>query len=248
MRLSFSALALIATSFSIMAEDRPFTVGLGVASQSKLYKDMDAGSKLVPLLNGRSGNFWVEGLQAGYDLYEQGDFSIGAALQYNPSGFKTSDAKSSSRLYDGLKDRDSALEGGLVLRYDLGWAEMKGALMTDISAAHKGQSVELGLSRTLSLSPTWRVTPEATTTWVSAKQNDYYFGVDPSASNALRDSYSAGSGVNYGVAVNSHWQMSDHWHLLGRMAMERFSGSVKDSPLTEKGHQSTVMLGLGYSF
>lgn len=248
MRVALKTFALMTLSFSVAAEDKPFIVGLGIASQSELYKDLDQGASPVPLIKGEIGHFWVEGLQAGYNLYQSEDFSIGPALQFNTSGFKTKDAKSSSHLYDGLDDRDSALEGGIVARYNMGFAELHGSVMSDISGTHDGQSVELGIERTFDLSSKWSLTPQLSANWISGKQNDYYYGVDQSERSSLREAYSAGSGVNYTVALNSHWQVSQQWHVMGRVALENFSSNVSDSPLVEKGNQSTVMVGLGYAF
>lgn len=248
MRVALSTFAFMTLSLSVVAQEKPFIVGLGIASQSDLYKDLDQGASPVPLVKGEIGNFWIEGLQAGYDVYRTDNFSIGPALQFNPSGFKTKDAKSSSHLYDGLDDRDSALEAGIVARYDMGWAQVHGALMADVSGTHDGQSVELGIGRTVNLTRNWSLTPELSATWVSAQQNDYYFGVAESERSSVRDAYAAGSSTNYTAALNTNWQVSQQWNVMGRVALESFGSNVSDSPLVDKSSQSTVMVGLGYAF
>ena len=159
--------------------------------------------------------------------------------------------------YEGTPlDRDSAVLAGMALREqgtDLGiawrsraaWGTLSAELLRNVDDASDGTELRLRYEfehRRGNL----RLWPQATLAWRDAKLNDYYYGVRAAESAPARPAYEAGDGFNLQLALYATYPLGRHLQLLGGVSATQWAGTVRNSPIAERGLQTAATLGLLY--
>ncbi|WP_020408385.1 MipA/OmpV family protein [Hahella ganghwensis] len=248
---TYEAVMTRSGEFKSIEEDsrQPWIVGLGAMYDTGIYKDQSTGVEPVPLVSGEVGNFWMQGLTLGYYAYRSDSLEVSPILQVSPGrGYDKDDTENNSRLYDGLEDRKTAVEAGLTLNYRLSWADLSTTVLADAGDSHSGFSTEIGLSQDFHPSQTVMVTPSISATYHSSNFNQYYFGIDEELATGFRPAYEAGSGVDYAAEVTAIWRLSQSWSVMGQISHTLLDNAIEDSPLVDEGHETSVLVGVGYAF
>ncbi|OZG72783.1 hypothetical protein BTA51_14785 [Hahella sp. CCB-MM4] len=247
----FDAVVTQSGELTSVQEDigQPWIVGFGVKYDSGIYKDQSSGIKPIPLISAEIGNFWMQGLTFGYYAYQSNLLQVSPLLQISPGqGYDQESIENNSRLYDGLEDRKLAVDAGFQLDYNLSWVDISSTLLTDVSNSHSGLSAELRLGRDFNLSDTVILAPSISAHYHSSDFNQYYYGVDEEFGTAFRPAYDVGAGVEYSVGVTTIWQFTRSWSVMGQVSHTILNGAVEDSPLVDKGQETSLILGIGYAF
>ena len=153
--------------------------------------------------------------------------------------------------YEGTPlERAATVLEGMALREqgtDLGIGYRRGALAAELlrNVDDASDGTELRLRYELERRRgTLRLWPQATLAWRSAKLNDYYYGVRAAEASAARPAYAAGAGLNLTLALYAAYPLGRDLQLLAGASATRWAGSVRDSPVVERGLQTAATVGL----
>ena len=249
-----SALVGITASVSVQAEDAsspkaPFVVGLGGLYSTSVYKDVDSRSQVVPVLFGSIGKFRFEGRKVSYELFKRDQWTLSPIISFGfGQGFRQSDIKSGSHLYDGLEERDPSFGAGAELSYKSKLFSSSLSVESDISNNHSGYRVSWALRKNYMLSQQFIVTPSVSATYDSDKVNQYYFGITQQEANELRAQYDAKGGVNFDVGATVTWMPTTKWTVVSGANYVFYNSEVTDSPLVDSDGEALIFFGVGYNF
>lgn len=147
----------------------------------------------------------------------------------------------------GMKDRDTAFEGGIGLSGDLGAGTLKLDYLHDFSNAHDGQEADLSYKLDLGQGH-WKYGFGGGVLWRSAKLNDYYVGVSSAEARSDRPAYSADSAFLPYVDASLGYAFSSGIMLRGSIKATWLPGTYTDSPIIEDDVIYGAKLGLIYQF
>lgn len=247
--LSCSVLALAAMAPSAFAEDdgdSPLIVGLGISSESSIYKDMPSETNPMIFAFGRKGNVWFAGTKIGYTAYENGGFSVSPLINLAGSeGYAPDDVENGSKLYDGLEEREGGLQYGVEAAYATDMGDFSIAYMQD---SGDGSSIDLRFAKDFHPTDKLMVIPSVFASFRDQSFNQYYYGVDADQATADRPAYEAESGIDYGVDVTVAYQLSPKWHMFSRAAFNVYDSALENSPLVDGSSTTSLAIGVGYAF
>jgi outer membrane protein len=224
-----------------------FKAGFGVAFSDSPYKGVDLKVTPIPVLSYSKGNFYINGITAGYVLWETEKASIDAILKPRFDGYQDDDSSD----LDGMGDRHPGLDMGIAWNYKLSWASLKAEFLADIIGESDGQEFNFSISRRfanvfsvegLALRPSggFRV--------LSTNLADHYYGVEDDDVAITRPEYKADSTVNWFVGLGIDYKISEKWSFFSNVNYELLGSEIKGSPIVEDDAVLSVMLGLMYEF
>lgn len=145
----------------------------------------------------------------------------------------------------GMAPREQGTDLGFGYRRRFAWGTLGAELLVNADDASDGRELRLRAS-TEARRGRLRFWPQATLAWRDARLNDYYYGVRPEETTAVRPAYEARGGLNLELALYAAYPLSANWHLLGGVSATRWAGTVGSSPIVEGGLQAAATLGLLY--
>jgi len=256
------AMVLLCSSSLVSAQDDPYDdddddddelqliLGLGLESETNIYKDIGDESGVFPILDVRYKNLWIRRGTIGITAFENDIFSVSPIvnLGLGGGGYSADDADSGSTLYDGLEERESATEAGVQLDFELSEIDWGVSYVTDVSSTHKGSIFGASVSYDYELmNDSFMLTPSLDLEWVSQEYNQYYYGITAKQANAERDIYSADSGVNIGLSLLGIYKLNNYL-FFSRLAVDKYDSSITDSPLVDDDQGVSLAVGIGYEF
>ncbi len=152
----------------------------------------------------------------------------------------------------GMQDRDTSLEIGLLLRFNVGQGHVGVELYTDATDNSDGESAIIEYSV-----PVWRkgrrheIRINAGAEYLSEDVVDYYYGVrSTEAIPFMRPTYVAdGGAVNPFVTATGRWSLgSSRWSLITALKFTKRASDIKNSPIVQDDSESLVLIGAGYTF
>src|SRR5690606_8502881 len=84
--------------------------------------------------------------------------------------------------------------------------------------------------------------------WKSADFAGYYYGVRPEEALDWRPAYRPGSALNAFVRLAASHELSEHLSLVSVLERKRLDGSLRRSPVIDRGTLDSFFLGLFYRF
>ena len=148
----------------------------------------------------------------------------------------------------GMEERDGSLEGGLNAVWATRPITISAAYYTDVSGKSDGDSATLSLAHPLRVSERWRITPSVGAEWLDADVVDYYYGVRPNETTAVRSAYEGKGSVNVRVGVTVRYGLSRDWSLFGGVGYTRLGSGITDSSIVVHDSVTALHFGGGWSF
>lgn len=225
--------------------------GLGVAAISfqQPYKDIDRNNLAIPLIYVENDWLYVFGLGAeiklpSYTISPTQTIDFQVASRYDVNGYEASDAK----VLRGMEERKgSFLAGGKAIWHNE-FADVSAEWLADISGNSDGQVASLGLEKTWRFGEHMMLTPRLTTSWMSDKYVDYYYGVNNSEVRLERPSYEGKSGFNTTLGTRATYLFGQKQSVFLDVSLTKFSKEIEDSPIVDSSSGNRIGLGYMYRF
>ncbi|HLS83694.1 MAG TPA: MipA/OmpV family protein [Arenimonas sp.] len=219
-----------------------WTVGALLIDRADPYLDMDRDPLLVPLLRFEGERAYLRGLRAGWRLVDTGDFELAGLAQARINGYQAKDSPALA----GMADRDDSLDLGLAATWvtPIGGVEL--ALLQDALDRSGGHEASLTWAVTFRRGG-WGFLPALTLHWQDADLVDYYYGVRPGEALPGRPAYRGRAALVPELSLILERPLNPQWRLYARFGHRRYPDAIADSPIIERDHASSVMIGLGWS-
>lgn len=220
-------------------------IGFGIATltDENPFNDSDIETQLVPIPFIQSQRLNVLGNRASYTLNPESalKFSLNSNIRLDGR-----DASENER-FEGMSDRDNAVEIGVGVTYRTPFASMELIGLADVSDSHNGYQAELKLFRNVNIGQ-GSLQPSITLGYQSDKLVDYYYGVTANESTVARPLYTADADAYTSLGL-SYSIMFNRKHVLITDVATRWSGSeVSDSPLVDSNRTIGALVGYIYLF
>ncbi len=254
-RALFSILVL-ATSLPLFAQDEPATqtlppspvqwsLGLGVVSSPRPYVGTDNSVLVMPLVQLEYKKLYVQGIRAGFHLFEKGDLAFDARARIVFAGLDPDD----SPALDGITERKSSIEGGFALDWSPGKYLLSATAFTDLLGRSGGQQVGLDFSRAWTFDRTrWGLTPSIGAVWQSSDFVDYYVGVTPEEARPGRPPFQGESAVNFRASIFAFYYLTMRVNFVALLRVQRLDDEISLSPIVDKPRGYFGLFGVNYRF
>lgn len=249
MRFSKTTLYLISglgIPLSGHAAEGSWSLGAGVGASTSPYKDVSTKYLPVPMIGYERGNFYFEGLEAGYKIVNSKNSKLTALTYYSPDEFDPSD--SSDHRIKRVDKRHSTMMGGISYEYNTPYGKLNTTAAGDYLSISNGLTWASSWTYEYELGAV-KLSSSAGIVWSNAKQNQYYYGISKKESNRSGlERYKPGSSWDPYIAIDATYNISSHWLATSGVRYTFLSSEVKDSPLVDKNGITTVNMGLTYIF
>ena len=243
---SFLGIALAASLCTPMALAGTWSLGASALHATSPYKGADDKTLPLPIVNYDGDSVYLQGLSAGYYLWNDPQNQLSLTAQYSPFGFKPS-----SNDYGYMKHldrRDGTVMAGLRYKYTSQWGIIRAAYLGDILDNSNGFTADLAYLYPFSRDQL-TILPGIGANWDSSNQNDYYYGVSRSESRRSGlNAYEAGSGWSPYAELTAIYALNENWKASVMARYTRLSDAVKDSPMVDAKSATLVGVGMTYSF
>lgn len=220
-------------------------IGGGVMIKNKPFEGVDTKVYPLPFYIYRGQRLSLRGPYASYDMARQKDWSVKAVARLRTDGY---DADDSSDLA-GMSDRDVSLDVGAGLTLIRPWGSVEMDLLTDALGKHKGQEITLTYAKPLR-GPfgieKLTISPLLGFSWRSKQLNDYYYGVRAGEVRPGRPLYDSGSCLNPVAGLMLNHELSERWSIFGMFQNEWLGSEITNSPVVDRHHISSLIIGLLY--
>lgn len=220
-----------------------FSIGVTPSTTSRPYEGVGDQSAALPYLSARVGNFYIEGLDIGYNLSSKDKFSWGFVAVPRFLGYQE---KYSPRLA-GLDDTHYSYHGGLSLNLNSGFGNLNVQALTDLLNESGGTEVIGTLSHSYEVG-TVTLTPAVSINWQDSDLIDHYYGVNASQATINRSAFDGDSTLNTAIALTADYDFNHHFRIIGQIRADQYGSEIEDSPLVDSDSTTSTTLGLLYSF
>ena len=219
-----------------------WTFGALVIDRADPYVDIDRDPLLVPLLRFEGERAYLRGLRAGWRLVDGDRFELAGLAQARVSGYEAKDSPALA----GMAERRPSLDLGLAgtWRTPIGGFEL--ALLHDALDRSGGSEASLTWAVPFRRG-NWGFLPALAVHWRDADLVDYYYGVRPGEALPDRPAYRGESALVPEISLLLERRLAPQWSLFARIGHSRYPGEISDSPIVEREHGTSLMLGLGWS-
>lgn len=222
-----------------------WSLGLGVISSPRPYVGAKNSVLPIPLVELYYKKFYVQGIRAGFHLFEKGDLTFDARARVVFAGLDPED----SPALEGMAERKSSVEGGFALEWKPGKYLLSATAFTDVLGRSGGQQVGLDLSRTWTFARyRWGLTPSVGVVWQSSDLVDYYFGVSPEEARPGRPPFRGYSAFNFRASVLAFYRLTTRVNIVGLIRVQRLDNEISSSPIVDKPRGYFGLLGVNYTF
>ncbi|KAA2283968.1 MipA/OmpV family protein [Arenimonas fontis] len=219
-----------------------WTFGGLLIDRADPYADIDRDPLLVPLVRFEGERAYLRGLRAGWRFVDRDDFELAGLAQARLNGYEAKDSPALA----GMARRRSSLDLGLAAtwRTPLGGIEL--ALLQDALDRSGGREASLTWGLPFRRGG-WGFLPALALRWQDADLVDYYYGVRPGEALPDRPAYEGDTALVAELSLLVERRLGPRWSLFARIGHSRYPGEIADSPIVERDHASSVMIGLGWS-
>ncbi|WP_165312708.1 MipA/OmpV family protein [Vibrio ziniensis] len=234
-------------SVSSYAEMSQWSLGIAAAYSPAVYKDTPSNRTVIPLIGYEGDHLFLRGFSAGYRLFPmRSQQNVIFRLMYDPRTLKPEDSDNAQiRLLD---KRSSTVLGGASYQLLTPVGMFETSVGTDVADTHNGLYAELAWRFPMRFG-SWGVTPSIGYSYNSDKLNNHLYGVSKEeADRSGLSEFEAKWDGQYFVGAAAYWNIVDTFRLIGNVRYTNLEGKLESSPIIDGGVNTTVMIGLSYSF
>ncbi|MCW5624418.1 MAG: MipA/OmpV family protein [Burkholderiales bacterium] len=224
------------------AQDGRWGLGVGLRLQESPYRGQSPIVDLLPLLSYEGEKVYLRGTRAGWYLVDRDDFKLEVIGQFRLNRY-TGEPED----YLAGMTRERAFEGGASAIFPTGLGEWSVEAVSDLSSTHKGQEVSLAWARSWTVGDL-TLRPSLSLNYYSRALSNYYYGVEPGEARPDRPAYAPGASNNLRLGLHASYRVTTNSYLYGSFGVNRFDGSVSDSPIIDRQAQFTLFGGYLYRF
>ena len=248
MLVSFPAAAQEqATEQDPITASSPVQWSLGVAaiSSPRPYVGASNTATPIPVFELYYKKLYIQGVQAGYHLIDSENFAFDVRARFVFAGLDPD----SSPFLEGMTERQSSIEGGLVFDWKPGNYKLSASGYTDLLGRSDGQQVGLDFSRTWTFDQRrWGLTPSIGVVWQSSDFVDYYVGVTPVEARPGRPAFRGRSAINFRSSILGYYFLTRRIQLVGQLQVQRLDNEIFESPIVDERRGVFGFVGVTYRF
>ncbi|MBJ3592926.1 MipA/OmpV family protein [Salmonella enterica subsp. enterica serovar Saintpaul] len=239
-------LILLLTNGGITTAHAEFSLGAGVIALNSPYKEYDMKASPFPAINYKGEHFWINGLGAGYYLYNDSENKLSLIGYYDPTQFKHED--SDSREMRRLLTRKGTMMAGLSYVHKTNYGSLRTVLAGDMLGNSDGMVVDMAWLYRYD-NGSFSITPAIGFKWNSKNQSDYYYGVSRYESKRSGiTAYKPDANINPYAELSVGYEFLTNWNVYGVGRWTRLSDEITDSPIVEDSWDSILSMGVTYTF
>lgn len=242
-----SSVASILCLTSTQAFSTPVSMGLGVGFTDPSYKGYSANYYPIPNIDFDNGIFFINGLNAGGYIYNDEIQSLSIGLNYLPLSFKP--RKTNDEKLSKLDGRKATLLAEIKYDHDFDWGELSISAGVDMLNESKTVLLNANYSYTEVLWNTVAFTPSIGVNWLNHQHNNYYYGITEEESlKSGMPVYNANSALQPYAGLTTTFLLTQDWKFYVGVRVDKLTGDLKDSPMTNHSTITSGYTGLIYTF
>ena len=250
MKMNTLSAGALATSLSVVilpahanSDELEIGIGLGAGFGQSIYQGIDSQTDVLPMLELSYGNFFFEGLEAGYLLAEEDNYSLAISV----AGDSLDGERTDSNALKDMGDVDSGINLKLSGEFFTEYGLLGASIAQDVSNEHEGTEFSLNWAVPLEFDQTLLM-PSVYATWMSDDLVNHYYGVAANHAKAGRPQYNADAGWRYGVEIMVEYPLSQQWTLMGGVGAEWYGDEITNSPIVDEDSAISGFMGVTYHF
>ena len=235
-------------------QEKKMSVGIAVATSTKLYKMEETPIYPFLLLDLEYEGFYIEKTAVvGYNVFNTDAFT--ASLFLDPlAGFAVNSTVSNGDMEDGYSNIDSRSFDPMIggkLEMPVGVEGSK--VIVSIQGGEEGQEGKVEMMKPYRITERLTLATRVHFTYYTSDFTDYYFGVtDNEVRRSLNDKlskvYEPDSSFSLGGNIAANYDLNESLTLLMFVGIDSFSKDVSDSPIVENSVIFTAGAGVKYWF
>ena len=248
LRAGFFVLFFMSLCSAVLAASGEEVLNLGGAGailSTSPYAGVKTKTMALPFLSVEYKDLYIQGVEAGYRFYKNGDWTVRALVAPRFMGYSSEDSAALS----GMEDRQASIDAGFQADYALPWDELtlSGKVLTDTLSRSDGTTYGLFLHRAVK-GKTFRLLVSAGARYQTKSLVDYYYGVRDSEARAGRPAYEPRGDVDpYADAVFT-FGISQKLIVVTMLGIESLGHEVRKSPIVDEPYVLAAAAGLTYKF
>jgi len=225
--------------------DNTYGIGLTNSIAQRPFVGVDDQNTSLLYLSYKYKQFYIEGLDVGFNLYNDKTFYID--LLGTPRFYEVEPSFADNGELDGIDKTNPSYFAGLSFQITTKVATYTVQLLHDLLESDGNEAV-IQVSKLIQLTKNFTLIPSVGLTYQDSKLVDYYYGVQPHEVSAERVQYSGQSSLNYNATINASWYVTKHIELLGQFKYDVLGDGITDSTIVDEDSLLSYTLGAVYRF
>ena len=223
--------------------DTDYGIGLTSSIAQRPFIGVDDQDTSLIYLSFSYKDFYVEGLDVGYQLLDNKDVSID--LLATPRFYEVEPAFAGNGELDGIDITKPTYFAGISTQYRTEAATFTLQLLADLNESD-GNEFVITASKAFKPNTDFTLVPTLGITYQDAGLVDHFYGVQANEVRAGRPEYGGHASTNTHLSLNVLWQASKHIQLLGQIRYELLGSGITNSPIVDEDSITTALVGFVY--
>jgi len=239
--------APIITSTIGKSATKEFSTGFGFTNSiaKRPFAGVDDQTTSLPYLSLRYKDFYIEGLDVGFNLLQRERFTLD--LLASPRFYERKPSFASGGELNGVSSTRETYLTGLSTQFHFDYGVITLQYLYD-AVESDGTEVVAQASSTYDVTDTFKFTPSFGLTLQNAALVDHFYGVDPTEATVSRAVYAGESSLNYNATFNATWEMSRHLEFIGQFRYEWIGDGITSSSLVDEDSVYFLTAGFVYRY
>ncbi|MCO6504104.1 MAG: MipA/OmpV family protein [Snodgrassella sp.] len=222
------------------------SLGLGASWSNSPYKGYGGQLEPLPQIDLDNGRFFIDDLSIGAYLLKTDKQEITLDISYLPQQFKPTDTNNAKLKKLDKRHPTAIAELGYSLNTSVG--NLSASIGGDV--LNNSNSVIMDVSYNIAFSKNnWTVLQSIGLGWANSNHNDYYYGISQQeAKRSDLPAYQANSSFTPYASVTGSYKITKHINGLAGIRIDKLTGDVKNSPMTEHSVIPSAFAGINYQF
>lgn len=234
--------ASIQTDSSVVQKN---SLGLGLVYAQNIYDGVGNKVQPFPLFNLSYDDFFLQGVTAGYNFYNDPELSFAWVVQPQFGGYNSDDSND----LEGMRDTSYLINTGAQVQYRLLPFSFSLAALHDITGRSAGNSAIAKVAVMVPLEDKQlELIPSISMSWEDSDITNYYYGVSQGESTSSRPAYDPGTAVNVNYGLTLKYRLSEHWGATIGYMLTQYADDIADSPIVSRKYASAGLAGVSYIF
>ena len=226
-----------------LSTDTEYGIGLTTSIAQRPFVGVDDQDTSLIYLRYRYKDFYIEGLDIGYQFYDKNNVSIN--LLATPRFYEVEAAFADKGELDGIDRTRPTYFAGISAQYQTQPALFTLQVLTDVQESD-GNEIIVAASKAFKPYKSLNLSPTIGITYQDAALVDHFYGVQANEVRTGRPEYGGNASTNYHLSLTAIWDASKHIQLLGQVKYEVLGSGITDSPIVDEDSITTAVVGFVY--
>lgn len=217
-----------------------FGIGATTSITERPFVGVDEQHEGLPYFSLRYKRFSVEGLDAGLDLFKEGNSVLG--LLVTPRFYEVTAGFADNGELNGIDTTHRTVFAGLSYDYQHAMYQLSANVLKDIGNESDGLEASVTVSRGINWGDV-TIAPSLGLVWQDGQLVEHFYGVDDDETAPGRPAYGEHSSLNYQAALTAIWTPGKHWHFLAVVKEDYLGEGISDSPIIDDRSLTSIAIG-----